>query len=146
MQVATLLLSEGVSVDVFTGRVTPFNLVETLFAPRFPARVTRLHVLVQYERNVDEAADRFVSKMELLDPTGTDIRSAPAQEIALATRFHSSIHNAWNLKLPEAGDYVLRVSRSDSADGPWTELRRRAVVVETALHPLLSPDAAAKES
>lgn len=136
MRVSTLLLAEGVSVDVFTGRVTPFNLVETLFAPKFPARVTRLHVLVQYERSLDSAVPHFFEKMELKDPTGVNVLQGPVQELSMTTRFHSSLQNAWNTVLPMAGDYRLSVSHAETPDGPWSEQAWRTIVIEEAPHPL----------
>jgi hypothetical protein len=139
MRVSTLLLAEGVSVDVFTGRVTPFNLVETLFAPKFPARVTRLHVLVQYERAPESGVPHVFEKMELKDPTGVNVLQGPVQELTMTTRFHSSLQNAWNTILPSAGDYRLSVSHAPSADGPWSEQAWRTIVIEQAPHPLAPP-------
>lgn len=137
MDVATLLLAEGVSVDVFTGRLTAFNLVETLFAQKFPARVTRLHAIVQYEVDGNDVARHFFERLELLDPSGADVLHAPVQELTLTTRSHTSLHHAWNIVLPAGGDFILRVSTGETPAGPWVELRKRRVVVEQAPHPLL---------
>jgi hypothetical protein len=142
MRVSTLLVAEGVSVDVFTGRVTAFNLVETLFAVKFPARVTRLHGVVQYERPSDGETPHFFQKLELVSPAGADILNAPVQELTIATRFHTSMHHAWNVQLSQPGDYRLRVSQSESENGPWRELAWRTIVVEQAPHPLIPPSAA----
>ncbi len=139
MKVITLLLAEGISVDVFTGRITPFNLLDTVFAPRFPARVTRLHVLVQYERDSAEPQTHFFEKLELVDSASKNVLTAPILEVTVGTRFHSSIHNAWNVVLERAGDYSLRVLHASSAEGPWAELQRRSVVVNEAPHPLQPP-------
>ncbi len=136
MQVITLLLAEGISVDVFTGRITPFNLVDTLFAPRFPARVSRLHVLVQYERATADAPARFFEKLELIDPAAKNVLTAPILEVTAATRFHASIHNAWNVVLERPGDYVLRVLHAESIEGTWVELQKRTIVVDETPHPL----------
>lgn len=144
MRVITLLLAEGVSVDVFTGRITPFNLLDTVFAPRFPARVARLHVLVQYERESLEPPTHFFEKLELVDSAGRNVLTAPVLEVTVGTRFHSSIHNAWNVVLERAGEYSLRVSHAGSEDGPWTELQRRSVIVDEGPHPLQPPVAKPK--
>lgn len=139
VQVVTLLVSEGASVDVFTGRVTAFNLLDTIFAQKFPARVARLHVVVQYFRPLEVAEPHFFEKLELLDPDGVDVLSRPIQELTVTTRFQTSIHNGWNVVLSKGGDFTLRVSTSEKVEGPWTVQQSRIVVVDQAPHPLMPP-------
>jgi hypothetical protein len=141
LDVVTLLASEGVSVDVFTGRATAYNLVETLFAQKFPARVPRLHTIVQYYRPSTEGAVHFFERVELLDPDGKNVLGGSEQEITITSRFHTSLHNAWNIVLAKGGDYMLTVSTAETKDGPWTLARRRVILVEQAPHPLMPPTA-----
>jgi hypothetical protein len=142
MEVVTLLASEGVAVDVFTGRVTAYNLVETLLAQRFPARVARLHTLVQYYRPSTQADAHLFEKVELLDPDGVNVLKGVALELTLTSRFHTSIHNDWSVVLPKGGDYLLKVSSAETADGPWTLLKSRVIQVDQAPHPLMPPEPA----
>lgn len=139
VEVVTLLASEGVSVDVFTGRATAFNLIETLFAQKFPARVSRFHTIVQYSRPSNEKAAHFFEQVALLDPDGKDVLGGPVQEITMTARFHTSIHNSWNIVLAKGGDYVLTVSTAETREGPWSVARKRTILAEQAPHPLMPP-------
>ncbi len=137
MRIVTLIAAEGVAVDVFTGRVSAYNIVDRIFAPTTPARFPRLHLLVQFERGADEQAERSFLKIELLAPSGADVLNAPLQEMTLTERTHTSVHHAWNVHLPDVGDYLLRVSASPSAEGAWTEMSSRLVPVVQTQHPLM---------
>ena len=99
----------------------------------------RLHVVVQYQRQVAEAEEHFFEQVALLDPDGSDSIHGPIQELTIATRLHTSITNAWNVVLPKPGDYILKVRRAASAEGPWCDVRSRLVLVEQAPHPLMPP-------
>lgn len=137
MRTVTLLAAEGVAVDVFTGRVSAYNIIDRVFAPTTPARLPRLHLLVQFERAADEQPERAFHKIELLAPGGRDVLNAPVQELTITDRAQTSVHHAWNVHLPIHGDYVLRVSTADSADGEWKEVASRLVPVLPAPHPLM---------
>ncbi len=137
MRIVTLIAAEGVSVDVFTGRVSAYNIIDRIFAPTTPARFPRLHLLVQFERAVDEQPARAFHKIELVAPNGDDVLNAPVQELTITERTHSSVHHAWNIHLPVVGNYVLRVRSAPSADGEWQELGARLIPVLQAQHPLM---------
>lgn len=142
MKIVTLLAAEGVAVDVFTGRVSAYNIIDRVFAPSTPARLPRLHLLVQFERGADEQPETVFHKIELLAPTGDDVLQAPLQESTVTDRTHTSVHHAWNVKLPRAGDYVLKLSGAKTAEGPWAELCARVIPVVETPHPLMPAPAA----
>jgi len=137
MEVVSLFASEGISVDVFTGRVSAYNIIETIFAPKFPAKLMRLHVVVQYQRSKDEEAPHFFEKLSLVAPSGDDVLRGPIQELTVPLRHHTTVHTSWGVDIPQAGDYLLKVQLAPSPDGPWKEARNRVIEVETGLHPLM---------
>ena len=137
MEIVTLFASEGVSVDVFTGRVSAYNIIEAIYAPRYPAKLMRVHVVVQYQRSKDELVPHFFEQVAVIAPNGTDVLRGPIQEVTVPERHHTSLHTAWAMDIPEAGDYQLKVRHSQSSEGPWTEVRNRTILVATAPHPLM---------
>jgi hypothetical protein len=142
----SLVACEGVAVDVFTGRVTAFNLIETIFAQAFPARLGRLHLLARYHRAADEPAAHFFERFEPVGPDNIDVLNALPLEVTVGARFHTSIHNAWTLVLTARGDYQLRLLVADSAEGPWRVARQHVVVADLAPHPLMPTRAAPEKT
>ncbi len=137
MDIVSLFASEGVSVDVFTGRVSAFNIIDTIFSPKFPAKLMRLHVVVQYQCSPSEPTQHFFEKLALIAPDGRELLGGRVQELTISDRQHTSVHTAWALDIPAPGDYVLQVCTASSAEGPWSVARQRRVQVTAGPHPLM---------
>jgi hypothetical protein len=137
MEIVSLFASEGISVDVFTGRVSAYNIIEGIYAPKYPAKLMRVHLVVQYQRSKDEPVPHFFEQLSIIAPSGTDVLRGPIQEVTVFERHHTTLHTAWAMDIPEAGDYLLKVRHSQSSEGPWTDVRSRTILVATAPHPLM---------
>src|SRR5258707_1356189 len=71
-RVTAVLASEGLALDSFTGRVTPFNLLDAVFSPRFPALLPKLFVVVHHEGS-DSEPDEFEQRVVVFAPDNKEI-------------------------------------------------------------------------
>ncbi len=71
--VATLL-AEGVSLDGMTGRLSVFNMLESVLAPTFPAVLAKLVVVNLYE--IDDGRDRYWERITVVDGEGHELARA----------------------------------------------------------------------
>jgi uncharacterized membrane protein YgcG len=112
-------------------------MLETVYSPKIPARLPRMHVLVQYQIPAHSPGEHFFERVELFAPNNVSVVQSTIQELALKPRFHTSILNLWNIQLAEARDFSLRVSTAPTPSGPWTQQADRVIRVEQAPHPLM---------
>lgn len=141
---AALVISEAVSVDQLTGRVTAFNILDLVFAQNLPALLHRITALAAYELNGEN--ETVYERAQLMSPAGEVVAGTNPMRIEFGHRgagtvpaSHTSIHTLWNSALRVQGDYSIVLSQSATTDGPWEEVARRRVVVAMAPHPLAPP-------
>ncbi|HEY0839273.1 MAG TPA: hypothetical protein VGD74_03735 [Vulgatibacter sp.] len=136
---ATVLLAEALSVDAFSGRLTAFNILDAIVAPKVPAQFGKLTAAILYE--LSEESARFSERVS--------IRSADERTIAhglgkieLVQRSpdgipstHRSLYSFWNLRIDSFSDHSIVVEQAESEAGPWIEVARRRVAVVEGLLP-----------
>ncbi len=131
---AVCVLAEGTSIDQITGRVTAFNMLDSVLSKAVPALLPRLMVTTTYE--VDgEAPQKFVERVSVIAPNGDEVASS-VTEITTSSFAHNSIHALWALRLSEFGAYRVVVSNAPTQDGPWTTAVERRLMLVDRAHPL----------
>lgn len=141
-RLVSLIASEGVSIDQFTGRVTAFNMIDNWMLPSLPARIVRFSVITLYE--LDKTSERFSERARLVAPSGAEVGLSEV-EVELPARpaegqmpnSHRSLHVLWGLPLQEVGDYKL-VIEHDRGDGQWQERAALCITAIIQLHPFLN--------
>ncbi len=134
--VATLL-AEGVSLDAMTGRLSAFNMLESVQAPSYPAVLAKLLVVNLYE--VDDGREPYWERVTVLDESG-------AQLAQVVTEFkgeglaHRSMGMFQGLRLAKAGVYRVLVDGARRRDGPWQKVNERLLHAEVRPHPLARSD------
>jgi hypothetical protein len=130
--VATLL-SESVSLDRFTNRLTAFNMLEAVFAPSFPALLGKLAVVCVYEKD-GEHEKRF-ERVSIKDPDGAVIAQTTA-ELEGDGIAHRSMHMFQGVKLARLGTYAVEIEGAAARSGPWTVAGQRRLLAMERPHPL----------
>ncbi len=127
-----ILPAEGVTVDAITGRLTVFNLLDFLLAPKVPARAAKLALVTTYE---GEAGERFWERIVIVLPSSDEVRTVSGPtELCMGDFFHRSIHSLSGVHFASAGRAAVVVQHAPSADGPWTEIGRRRFDIRMGRH------------
>lgn len=105
--VKALILAEGASLDALSGRLTAFNMLEEVAAPRFPAFLPKLAIIILYERAAAGKSLSIYERVSVLSPAGVEILHAETA-LSLQQRFHRSIHIV-AFGLESDGAYRIRV-------------------------------------
>ncbi|HEY3411766.1 MAG TPA: hypothetical protein VGM51_01785 [Armatimonadota bacterium] len=135
--VATVL-AEGLSLDQVTGRLTAFNMLESVVAPSFPAVIGKLVVINLYE--IEDGVEPHWERVTVLDPAGNQL-SQTVTELSGEGQAHRSMGFFQGLRLGEPGVYRVLVEGAVAAEGPWSALMRRRLFAEQGAHPLARADA-----
>lgn len=136
--VATLL-AEGLSMDAVSGRLSVFNMMESVSAPKFPAFLAKLVVVSLYEE--DEKPAPYWERVTVLDDTGERLAQV-ITEFAVEGFAHRSMGMFQGLKLAKPGTYTVLVEGATRKDGPWNTVNKRYLRAEIATHPLVHRDEA----
>jgi hypothetical protein len=137
---AALFTAEGASLDQLTGRLTAFNILDTVLAAGLPSLLHRMAAVCIYESGPEPVA--FYERLELQSPSGQGIwKSAIHVQIQAhvaggGAPAHRTIHGIYNVRLEAVGDYRLVLSHADGPDGPWHEVASRCLSVVRAPHPV----------
>lgn len=134
--VATLL-AEGISLDAVTGRLTAFNMLESVLAPSFPAVLGKLVVVNIYE--VDGAREPRWERVTVTDDAGTQLAQA-ITEFRGEGMAHRSMSMLQGMRLAKPGPYTVVVEGSPRRDGPWEYVNKRLLHALLGGHPLVRPD------
>lgn len=127
------LMAEGVAVDRFTDRMTAFNMLESVFAPSFPAALAKLAVVNIYE--VDGEPDGWVERVSIEDVDGSVLAQTRA-ELRGEGRAHRSAHLFQGVPFRRAGTYTVVTEGAASEAGPWQRMSTRRLHVMEQAHPL----------
>ena len=103
--VATLL-AEGISLDAVTGRLTAFNMLESVLAPSFPAVLGKLVVVNVYE--VDGAGEPRWERVTVTDDAGAQLAQA-VTEFRGEGMAHRSMSMLQGMRLAKPGVYTVLV-------------------------------------
>jgi hypothetical protein len=134
--VATLL-AEGVSLDAMSHRLSVFNMMETLFAPSFPAVVGKLVVVNLYE--VEGPRESRWERVTITDDTGGQLAQV-VTECRGDGVAHRSMGMLQGLRLAKPGVYTVLVEGAKKQDGPWEFVNKRALHAVLGTHPLVRVD------
>ncbi len=141
----SFICAEGFSVDTMTGRVTAFNIVDSLLVSALPSMLIRANAIATYELGPE--ADAFKERIRLLSPSNA-VLAESASDVALAARgragempsCHRSVHVFWKTTITEPGDHRLVLERFREA-GEWEELSSVRIPVVVKKHELLNMQA-----
>lgn len=131
--VATLL-AEAVSLDSMTGRLSAFNMMETVLAPSFPAMLPRIVVVNLYE--IEEGAGSRWERVTVRDDAGEQLAQV-VTELAGEGTAHRSMAMIQGMRLARPGVYSVVVEGASRQAGPWEAVNVRHLRAEIAQHPLL---------
>ena len=123
LRLVATLLAEGASIDSIGGRLTAFNMLESVTAPSFPAMIPRLVVI-----NIFEIENQHATYFERVTIRGSEDQTPImnlVSEVNTMKPVFRSIHQVVPLILKTAGIYVVSVELGKTAEGPWEELETR---------------------
>lgn len=127
------LMSEGVALDRLTGRMTAFNMLESVFAPAFPAALAKLAVINVYE--VDGEREVRFERVTVQDADGSTLAQTTV-ELRGEGVVHRSAHLFQGVSLPRQGTYAVVTEGASSASGPWHRVSSRRLHAVEQPHPL----------
>lgn len=127
------LMAEGVSLDRITDRMTAFNMLDAIFAPAFPAALSKLAVINIYE--VDGDGDPWHERVSVRDADGTEL-AATGAELRGEGLVHRSAHLFQGIPFPRAGVYTIVTEGAPTPQGPWQRLSTRRLHAIQRSHPL----------
>ncbi len=128
-----IFVAEGVALDVWSARLSAFNITDIFRAPTFPAYLYKIAVVVMYEG--DGQPEEFRERATLVAPGGATV-IANENVLRIGAPTYHSIHMLWNIQVAAAGSYALRIERAPIGINNWTEVGHRRVVVEQGIPPL----------
>lgn len=134
--VATLI-ADGVSLDRQTGRLSVFNMLESVLAPSYPALLPKLVVVNVYE--IDDGSGAYWERVTVVDDAGTELARVVAELRGEGTA-HRSMGIIQGMRLAKPGVYSVVVEGATKRDGPWHPVNRRRLHAELGTHPLICKD------
>jgi hypothetical protein len=134
--VATLL-AEGVALDAVTNRLSAFNMMETVFAPTFPAVLGKLVVVNLYE--VDGDREPHWERVTIVDDAGTQLAQV-VTEFRGEGVAHRSMGMLQGMRLEKPGIYTVLVEGAKRREGSWEFVNRRLLRAVLGPHPLARVD------
>lgn len=134
--VATLL-AEGVSLDRATGRLSVFNMLESVLAPSYPALLPKFVVVNVYE--IDDGGGPHWERVTVLDDAGQELARVIA-ELRGEGAAHRSMGIIQGMRLTKPGVYTVVVEGAKKRDGPWERVNRRLLHAALGTHPLIRTD------
>jgi hypothetical protein len=137
------LLAEGVALDRITGRMTAFNMLESVLAPAFPAALAKLAVVNVYE--VDGEREERFERVSVQDGDGSILAQTTA-ELRGEGIVHRSAHLFQGVSFPRPGTYVVVTEGAPSASGPWQRVSSRRLHALERPHPLAAGKAELREA
>lgn len=135
--VATLL-AEGVSLDAISNRLSAFNMMETMFAPSFPAVVGKLVVVNLYE--IEGSSELRFERVTVLEDAGTQLAQMVLELRAEGVVAHRSMGMLQGLRLAKPGKYTVLVEGAKAPEGPWEFVNKRTLHAMLGSHPLVRGD------
>lgn len=136
------LMSEGVALDRLTGRMTAFNMLESVLAPEFPAALAKLAVINVYE--VDGEREVRFERVTVQDAEGSILARTTAGLRGEGV-VHRSAHLFQGVSLPRPGTYAVVTEGAPSASGPWQHISSRRLHAVEQPHPLATGKAEIRE-
>jgi hypothetical protein len=136
VNVATLL-AEGLSLDGLTGRLSVFNMLEAVFAPAFPAALSKLVIVNLYE--IEGEREPYWERVQVADSTGQVLAQAVTELVGEGSA-HRSMSLFQGIRLAQPGEYVVTVEGSHRREGPWDPVRRRRLQALLGPHPMAHPE------
>lgn len=134
--VATLL-ADGVSLDRGTGRLSVFNMLESVLAPSYPALLPKLVVVNVYE--IDDGAGPYWERVTVIDDAGNELAQVVA-ELRGEGVAHRSMGIIQGMRLAKPGIYTVLVEGAKKREGPWERVNRRRLHADVGTHPLICKD------
>lgn len=134
--VATLL-AEGVSLDAMSNRLSAFNMMETMFAPSFPAVVGKLVVVNLYE--IEGTRGPRWEKVSIIDDAGAQLVHV-VTELRGEGVAHRSMGMLQGMRLAKPGAYTVLVEGASRPEGPWEFVNKRALHAVLGSHPHVRVD------
>jgi hypothetical protein len=142
-RLAHLIAAEGVAFDQLTGRVTAFNMLDTIPVTDVPATLVRFAALASYELGSDP--ESILERVRVLDPEGKSVATSQSQ-ISLAGRqsnqlpsMHRSFHFFWSLPLTILGDHRIVLEHASAATpDAWQNIAEQLITVVKQAHVVLN--------
>jgi hypothetical protein len=131
------LLAEAVSLDAVSGRISAFNMMETVFAPSFPAVLGKLVVVTLYE--VDGSRDPYWERVTVLDDASVQLAQV-VTEFRGEGAAHRSMGMLQGMRLARPGVYTVLVEGAKRREGPWEFVNKRLLHARVGAHPLVRTD------
>ena len=130
-------VADGASIDVMTGRVSAFNLLEEVAALKAPAFLARLAVVNVYTLAAAETYDAFHDRVRILSPSGETLISSNTTRIAPVRPHYSSVHIFAPLIVPALGPHRIVAEWSPDST-TWEQCsEHRLLISEGPPYPVL---------
>lgn len=143
----SFLVSETFAIDVASGRMSVFNMIDSLFVPSLPALWPKFTAVASYDvgaeaRTFDDRVSVRGHDDVVLAESVNHIEMS-GQQINEPITTHRSVHLMWRTKLMTASDLHVVLERRSDANSPWEVLHRKRIALRIGPHPLHGPGSAA---
>ncbi len=129
---------EGIALDQMTGRVTAFNILDTVLVSELPSLLNRLACAACYEPG--DVGFRGFERVRVVGPSNGQVSLSRAELVVPArgpTKVHKSLHVIWALPIREQGTHRILLEHSLDEEN-WTEQASLVLEVLVQPHPLLN--------
>lgn len=120
------IVCEGAAIDAVSGRITAFNMFDSVEAPSLPAVLAKLFVIVVYEKEGEQPETIF----ERISFEGPHVLSGPSTaQVTIPGTHHTSLHRIVALRLMSEGVCRVHVEHGETPEGPWQKKALRTFIV-----------------
>ena len=143
----SFLVSEAFAIDMVSGRLSVFNMVDSLFVPSLPALWPRFVAIAVYDAGAEPVS--FDDRVSVQGPNGPPMGESINRVEVLERRpeepstTRRSVHVIWRTQLASAGDLYVVLERRPDASSPWEVVQRKRIALSIGPHPLHGPGSAA---
>jgi hypothetical protein len=143
----SFLVCDGFCIDAMSGRLSVFNLLDSVFVPSMPALWYKFVAVASYELGADAVA--FDDRVSLRALDGSVLNQSEQHIEAVArqpgepVKTHHSIHMMWRNTLKDAGDLQIVLERRRDASSAWQIEHTKLLSIVVGPHPLHGPGSAA---
>ncbi len=143
----SFLVSETFAIDMMSGRLSVFNMVDSLFVPSLPALWPKFVAIAIYDLGLEPTMfdDRVTvhgADDSVLAESVNHVEAFGRLPTEPST-IHRSIHVIWRTKLMGPGDIHVVLERRSDASSPWEVVHRKRISLSIGPHPLHGPGSAA---
>lgn len=132
--------AEGAALDQLTGRVTAFNILDTVAVSQLPSRLMRLTCVATYEL-ASGAPGLLLERIRVEDSAGDPTaggESSTEVRFASGVITHRSVHILWNIDLRTEGTYRIKLQTRQAEATDWETRADLPLTVHVQAHPILN--------